>query len=42
MAAFYPLGSFVPNASGNLVNAGGFYLNGYSLANGRRILSPIR
>ena len=27
-------GSFVPDASGNLVNAGGFYLNGYSLANG--------
>ena len=27
-------GSFVPDASGNLVNAGGYYLNGYSLANG--------
>jgi flagellar hook protein FlgE len=27
-------GSFVPDASGNLVNAGGFYLNGYSLAKG--------
>jgi flagellar hook protein FlgE len=27
-------GSFVPDASGNLVNAGGFYLMGYSLANG--------
>lgn len=27
-------GSFVPDANGNLVNAGGFYLNGYSLANG--------
>ena len=27
-------GSFVPDASGNLVNAAGYYLNGYSLANG--------
>jgi flagellar hook protein FlgE len=27
-------GSFVPDANGNLVNAGGYYLNGYSLANG--------
>jgi flagellar hook protein FlgE len=27
-------GSFVPDASGNLVNSAGFYLNGYSLANG--------
>ncbi|MCW2284651.1 flagellar hook protein FlgE [Rhodoblastus acidophilus] len=27
-------GSFVPDASGNLVNAAGYYLMGYSLANG--------
>jgi flagellar hook protein FlgE len=27
-------GSFVPDANGNLVNSAGFYLNGYSLANG--------
>jgi flagellar hook protein FlgE len=27
-------GSFVPDSSGNLVNAAGYYLNGYSLANG--------
>ena len=27
-------GSFVPDASGNLVNAAGYNLNGYSLANG--------
>ncbi len=27
-------GSFVPDAKGNLVNAAGYYLNGYSLANG--------
>jgi flagellar hook protein FlgE len=27
-------GSFVADASGNLVNAAGYYLNGYSLANG--------
>lgn len=27
-------GSFVPDASGNLVNSAGYYLNGYSLANG--------
>ncbi len=27
-------GSFVPDASGNLVNSGGYYLNGYSLAKG--------
>ncbi len=28
-------GSFVPDASGNLVNAAGYYLMGYSLANGQ-------
>ncbi len=27
-------GSFVPDASGNLVNSAGYYLNGYSLAQG--------
>jgi flagellar hook protein FlgE len=27
-------GSFVADASGNLINAGGYFLNGYSLANG--------
>lgn len=27
-------GSFVPDASGNLINSAGYFLNGYSLANG--------
>ncbi len=32
-------GSFVPDASGNLVNSAGFYLMGYSLANGTPTMS---